>query len=294
MTVTHCQQNLKCIQDCNHVKSLKCVYSRLHIIMKYYNVNSQFSTLTKEGNPMGIDILPRDILLGRGPTVYLHPGNVNFRDLVRSLATYYHNDAPTATKQLIAKEIFWLVYNNGGRFLHQAPLNSGKWIECSTTLAIKKIKHSLRDARFWHYEKERNKSSCIKDDMYEVHDLGHPFRIPDMTLLSPCSRNVEPNTCNDLEKISCHPKPRAELITKTEGVEEEEVAKCHVREWGSSNGSFSRESNRDVIEIFTESNEIGTISDFGHFSVPSTPSDESTATCDDLFDAIMEWLSEAN
>jgi hypothetical protein len=92
-------------------------------------------------------LLPNHILLGRGPTRYLHPGNVTFRDLVKSFATYYSVEACKADKMLVIREIFSILLNAGYRFLYQSNAKGGDWIECTTEMAMRKIQHTLRDTR---------------------------------------------------------------------------------------------------------------------------------------------------
>jgi hypothetical protein len=92
-------------------------------------------------------ILPADVLLGRGPLRYLHPGNVVFRNLVRSLTFHYQIETPSVKKRLIVQHIFEIVLRNGGRFLYEDSPKIEKWNECKPSLARKKIKHALRDVR---------------------------------------------------------------------------------------------------------------------------------------------------
>jgi hypothetical protein len=128
-------------------------------------------------------ILPDDVLLGRGPLRYLHPGNVVFRNLVRSLAFHYQIETPSVKKQLIVQHIFEIVLRNGGRFLYKDSPKSEKWNECTPSLAIKKIKHALRDARSLTAKKERKvlqkmilEKSSSQQESETVRSIAEPIR----------------------------------------------------------------------------------------------------------------------
>ena len=102
---------------------------------------------------------PNDILLGRGPTRYHHPGNRAFRDLVKSFATFYSVKACNAQKMLVVRDIFVLLSKTGYRFLYQPNTKSGDWIECTTEMAMRKIQHTFRDMRSNLIKKVKNRNS---------------------------------------------------------------------------------------------------------------------------------------
>ena len=64
-----------------------------------------------------LDVMPDDVLLGRGSGPNDHVGNIKFRDLVAERKSEYLSTNHRQTKALIAKEIVDQVYGRGGRFL---------------------------------------------------------------------------------------------------------------------------------------------------------------------------------
>jgi hypothetical protein len=93
-----------------------------------------------------MDVRKNDILLGRGPLCYRHPGNVKFRILIRSQVDKYNVDAPRSTKQGIVRSLIKVVHEEGYRFLVRAK-NKCNWNEAHPRVVQSKVCHALRDAR---------------------------------------------------------------------------------------------------------------------------------------------------
>jgi len=64
-----------------------------------------------------LEVMPDDVLLGRGSGPNDHVGNITFRDLVHGRKVEYLSTNHRQTKAVIAKDIVDQVYQQGGRFL---------------------------------------------------------------------------------------------------------------------------------------------------------------------------------
>ena len=64
-----------------------------------------------------LEVMPDDVLLGRGSGPNDHVGNIKFRDLVQERKVEYLSTNHRQTKAIIAKDIVDQVYQRGGKFL---------------------------------------------------------------------------------------------------------------------------------------------------------------------------------
>ena len=229
-----------------------------------------------------VSILPGDVLLGRGPLRYLHPGNVVFRELVRSLAIHYDVEAPSAKKILIVQHIFGIVLKKGGRFLYQDPPQSGKWNECPATVAIKKIKHALRDARLLINKRDRKEfqkmlleSSIYQQQFENFLLIPEPIREPIVT------ENPEWRTVTDYLPIQYLGLPRREIDGLEIPTMEDEIDFSEINEWDSEREQFPLIDSH-VCEVGTESTTLNAESSL-----------EDTVNSDALFALCIKWLAHA-
>jgi hypothetical protein len=81
-------------------------------------VNSKMKVGYKGGEYV-LDVLPNDVLLGRGSGPNDHEGNIKFRDMISHRKQEYRSTSNRQSKALIAKEIADQVYEKGGRFLRK-------------------------------------------------------------------------------------------------------------------------------------------------------------------------------
>lgn len=100
------------------------------------------------------EILPVDVLLGRGKMVHFHEGNVAYRELVQARAAEYFSEVCYA-KDRVAREIIECVHRSGGRFLQMIESNSlvsssSNWEVCRNRVVLKKTKQALRDVARKH------------------------------------------------------------------------------------------------------------------------------------------------
>lgn len=91
------------------------------------------------------EVLPTDVLCGRGGRINAHPGNVQFRRLVATRKADYLNPAtPKLHKAHIAADIVQTVRcHYGGRFLKED--SEGRWFDVGDAKAIKKVGQALRE-----------------------------------------------------------------------------------------------------------------------------------------------------
>eukprot|EP00551_Chaetoceros_affinis_P012587 CAMPEP_0203681996 /NCGR_PEP_ID=MMETSP0090-20130426/44394_1 /ASSEMBLY_ACC=CAM_ASM_001088 /TAXON_ID=426623 /ORGANISM="Chaetoceros affinis, Strain CCMP159" /LENGTH=288 /DNA_ID=CAMNT_0050550723 /DNA_START=26 /DNA_END=892 /DNA_ORIENTATION=+ len=85
-----------------------------------------------------------DILGGRGNGVNSHPGNCNFRKLIKENKEKYLKAGGTFEKRQIVREIMGVTQSEGGRFLKLNPEND-KWFIISVDEAEKKTSQALRE-----------------------------------------------------------------------------------------------------------------------------------------------------
>jgi hypothetical protein len=89
-----------------------------------------------------IKVEPTDVLCGRGGETNHHPGNVQYRLLVKAFQPLYVS-AKRRDKPLIAQCIVYSVRQVGGRFLKRA--NDKEWKDVGNTKAREKTSQALRE-----------------------------------------------------------------------------------------------------------------------------------------------------
>lgn len=94
-----------------------------------------------------------DILLGRGKSVHFHPGNIIYRELVKSRSKEYISKTDGKQKDEITQEVIDSVKERGGRFLQLAK-DTEHWEVSSEKVVRTRVKQALRD-----YGKERSLTS---------------------------------------------------------------------------------------------------------------------------------------
>jgi len=108
-----------------------------------------------------------DVLFGRGSGLAMfHPGNLQYRSLVEEYREEY-TAATHKTKKYVAENMFKWITGLGGRFLKRMDSASDEaeevWVEVNRTVALEKIKQSLREKRKKLREggsESRKRTSC--------------------------------------------------------------------------------------------------------------------------------------
>ena len=91
------------------------------------------------------EILPFDVLLGRGKLVHHHMGNVVYRNEVKERSGEFQVQSSLA-RHRIARDVVENVHRRGGRFLRPiVPGDASQWETCPYQLALSKVKQALRD-----------------------------------------------------------------------------------------------------------------------------------------------------
>lgn len=115
-----------------------------------------------------IFVLPNDddVLGGRGNGVGRHPGNYNFRKLVKQYQPTYSNFATPSKKAAITMEIMDKVKSSGGRFLkpYENNDNVSGWIYMTLDESKKKVAQALRDSAPTVREQLKSSKQLEKDN----------------------------------------------------------------------------------------------------------------------------------
>lgn len=85
-----------------------------------------------------------DVLCGSGKAVMNHPGNIDFRRMVKTMVTCF-SDAQGYMKTQVSDSIVQSIEGSGGRFLKQNA--EGVWCPISHAEAVEKTSQALRDAK---------------------------------------------------------------------------------------------------------------------------------------------------
>lgn len=89
-------------------------------------------------------VLPCDVLLGRGKSIHYHPGNVEYREIVKARSCDYAH-MKGIERDRLTREVVEQVESRGGRFLKPRRDGSSQWTTCSWSVVVTKVKQALRD-----------------------------------------------------------------------------------------------------------------------------------------------------
>lgn len=87
----------------------------------------------------------KDVLVGKGKPIQLHPGNLFFRQSVEYHLPEFVNANKKADKTHLNRQIVKLIKNGGGRFLKRDPV--GWWEEVTDDEAREKVSKTFGSAR---------------------------------------------------------------------------------------------------------------------------------------------------
>lgn len=94
---------------------------------------------------MSITPKPADVLCGRGPKRFGHPGNRKLRSLVTFSLERYNNCESRKQKSLLIGEIIQKIHGEGGRFLKYNK-ESDSWCDGGVQAARSRVGFAFRDA----------------------------------------------------------------------------------------------------------------------------------------------------
>jgi hypothetical protein len=102
------------------------------------------------------EILPNDILLGRGAPMIRNEGNARFREIVSTRKKDYMSSGRHHVKNEIAKQVLDVIVHRQGRFLRKVdspeeaiklgvPKGTQAWVLADNDTILEKVKQALRD-----------------------------------------------------------------------------------------------------------------------------------------------------
>jgi hypothetical protein len=114
------------------------------------------STLCSQPSKYTMNVVPNDILIGRGMSGSCHPGNIFFRGLIEERRARYTSSSRRNIKKKIAEEIVAIVKQSKGRFLRpiMSPdeatelgitMEAKAWIIVNEAAIKQRIKQKLRN-----------------------------------------------------------------------------------------------------------------------------------------------------
>lgn len=97
-----------------------------------------------------------DVVCGRGVAICKYPGNIQFRELIKSRKVEYNGSSRHKVKKVVTDEIYQDIHRRKGRFVRKVesaedlqtlnvPLGTDVWIVVDDSIAFTKIKQALRE-----------------------------------------------------------------------------------------------------------------------------------------------------
>ena len=91
----------------------------------------------------GLTVQPNDVICDRDVAAQQHPGNVEYRKIIRRHRAAYQNADKRINKQMVRDEVIDLIYKTNGRFLVK---DCGIWVEQDMDKVRDKVSHGLRSS----------------------------------------------------------------------------------------------------------------------------------------------------
>jgi len=137
---------------------------------------------------------PNDVLCGRGPKSFKHPGNQRLRTLIVLSLERYDRCESRKQKTLLIREIIQSILKGGGRFLKFDKTNDG-WFDGGMQAARSRVGFAFRDAR------TPDKVKCIgklKEYFYnasfdEIKLAQSPFKLHQQATHHQLNQSSTPN-----------------------------------------------------------------------------------------------------
>lgn len=107
-----------------------------------------------------ISLRPNDVVCGRDIIAKNHPGNMMYRDLIRSHRSAYQIAHKREEKKWITELVIQGVHQNGGRFMVD---RCGVWVEQLPEKVYDKVSHGLRSTALLENPVERQKATASSD-----------------------------------------------------------------------------------------------------------------------------------
>jgi hypothetical protein len=108
-----------------------------------------------------IELLSKDVYLGRGPGCYKQPGNKTYRDVVKLYAADFRRDVKKSEKGKFIDSLQSKLKLQGFRFFSYS-VEEKKWVTASKQDVKEKVAHDLRDTRKALLNEERKTRVATK------------------------------------------------------------------------------------------------------------------------------------
>ena len=153
-----------------------CTHEYVYSLPRDFEINcgaelhKNSSTVRSMMVPTTLTIKKDDVLFGRGKVSYNHPGNKQFRMLVKKYSTDY-NEAmiPRSQRTDIVSVVIAAVHQKGGRFLR---MDDGEWLPVKYKQIKEKVSHALRDVLLKTVERTRQGLHPAKNRQTGLPTLG--------------------------------------------------------------------------------------------------------------------------
>ena len=123
-----------------------------------------------KATPVVEDVWPLDVLLGRGKSIHMHHGNIEFRRLIKERSIRYATNTAINGRDDLAWEVIDAIEDMGGRFLRPIH-NSANWEKCPHAIVRTKVKQALRDTEKIRARRGTSKSSPPPNFQQEAMQL---------------------------------------------------------------------------------------------------------------------------
>lgn len=90
--------------------------------------------------------MPLDVIVGRTPWAWRHPGNIRFRTIIAELGNQYHSASTRRERGVIVSRVVYNLRQDGVRLLRFVP-QTETWIEVDRDIYVIKVGQALRDRR---------------------------------------------------------------------------------------------------------------------------------------------------
>jgi site-specific DNA-cytosine methylase len=174
-----------------------------HRLLNTCNSNDNSKPLTKD------DFITKlhtaDVLLGRGSPTINYVGNVAFRLLIKQRKAEYGASGQHKTKDRVAREIFALIQDKGGRFLRRidtieleqlGPLSSTNqkvWVAVYDDVALEKVKQALRDKEQFKYRSRAKEAMMMEQQQQQQQQSQQQLLLSNKLLFGADNNNQQNN-----------------------------------------------------------------------------------------------------
>ena len=218
----------------------------------------QTKMIKKSKKTPTLDIQPQDVLYSRTKQAIGHPGNIQFRRLIRNYNAAYQSTNIRDEKSAIIRTILAKIAESGGRFLK----NDGDcWHEASSDQAYIKVSHALRSSKATPLSKSVQLDQVRSTPQTPMMEEPQPQTKRPGILL----KSIEPVPKNESNRWSisssvledfmraCAPEPQQELSNPPRSVSltSEELDELYTAPCISISDASDIFANEELPQLFT-------------------------------------------